>query len=140
VPPVVGYCAVNNHFDTGALILFVMIAMWQMPHFFAIAIYRLEDYAAASIPILPIKKGIQTTKIQMMLYIVAFIVASFMLTVMNYTTYLYLIIAAILGIAWLWLCIRGLKSHNDKLWARHMFIFSLIVVLGISIALPFTVS
>ena len=50
MPPVIGYCAAANRFDMGALILFAMITIWQMPHFFSIAIYQLKDYAAASYP------------------------------------------------------------------------------------------
>lgn len=64
VPPVVGYCAVSNTFDAGAVLIFLMLVLWQMPHFYAIAIYRQEDYAAASIPVLPIVKGMEATKIQ----------------------------------------------------------------------------
>jgi protoheme IX farnesyltransferase len=139
VPPVVGYCAVSNRLDAGALILFAMIALWQMPHFFAIAIYRLEDYIAASIPVLPIKKGMLTTKIHMLLYIIAFIGASLMLFAGNYVGYAYLIVATLLGLTWAGLCIKGLKCDNDTLWARQMFLFSLIIITGISIVIPFSV-
>ena len=52
VPPVVGYCAVSNHFDAGALILFAMMVLWQMPHFFSIALMHFDDYVAAEIPVL----------------------------------------------------------------------------------------
>ena len=140
VPPVVGYCAVSNHLDAGAWILFAMIALWQMPHFFAIAIFRLEDYAAASIPILPIEKGLYITKIHMLIYILAFIGASCMLMAFNYVGNAFLIVAALLGIAWLCLCIKGFKCDNDKLWARKMFFFSLIVIMGISIIIPFSLT
>jgi protoheme IX farnesyltransferase len=139
VPPVVGYCAVSHHFDGGALLLFMMIAMWQMPHFFAIAIYRLEDYSNASIPVLPIKKGMRMTKIQMLLYIIAFMTISLMLTLFHYTGYLYLIVTALLGIAWIWLCIRGFTCSNDQLWARKMFFFSLIVVTALCFVIPLDV-
>ena len=63
VPPLVGYCAASNRFDAAAILLFFILAIWQMPHFFAIAIYRFNDYAAASIPVFPVKKEIQKTKI-----------------------------------------------------------------------------
>ena len=67
IPPVVGYCAVSNHFDIGALILFIMLVLWQMPHFFSIAMYHFNDYKAAEIPVLPVKKGALRTKIHMVL-------------------------------------------------------------------------
>ncbi len=128
VPPVVGYCAVNNRFDLCAFLLFILIALWQMPHFFAIAIYRLDEYAAASIPVLPLKKGIPATKIQMLLYVIAFGICSLMLTVFGYTGPLYTIIAAVIGLVWIALSIQGFKADDDKLWARKMFLFSLVAV------------
>lgn len=140
VPPVVGYAAASQCFDAGAVILFAIIAMWQMPHFYAIAIYRMEDYARASIPVLPIKKGLQTTKVHMLLYTLAFIGVSCMLFVCGYVGYLYLIVAALLGLAWLGLCIRGFKCKNDVRWARKMFIFSLVVVTGLFGAIPLSVA
>src|SRR5208282_3822889 len=72
IPPVVGYVAVSNRLDVGAWILFSILVLWQMPHFFAIAMYRLEDYKAASVAVLPAVKGIYATKVQMLLYILAF--------------------------------------------------------------------
>lgn len=128
MPPVIGYCAVSNHFDLAALILFMMIVFWQMPHFYAIAIYRLHDYKAASIPVLPVKKGMFVTKIHMLIYIVAFIITSFLLTLYGFTGNAYLVIETLLGCIWLFLCIKGFKSSNDQLWARKMFQFSLLVV------------
>ncbi len=68
VPPIVGYTAASNRFDLIAIIFFTMLVFWQMPHFYAIAIYRLKEYQAASIPVLPAKRGIQAAKIQMILY------------------------------------------------------------------------
>lgn len=140
VPPAVGYCAVSNNFDLGALLLFILIVLWQMPHFYAIAIYRLDEYAAASIPVLPIKRGIPATKLQMMYYVAAFVIASLMLTLFGYTGLAYTIVAAVLGLAWLWLSIKGFKSGNDKLWARQMFLFSLVIVTSLCAIIPFSVA
>ena len=131
IPPVVGYCAVSNHFDIGAMILFLIMVMWQMPHFFAIAMYLFDDYVAASIPVLPVMKGMNTTKIHMIFYIITFMIAAGMLTLFGYTGYAYLSVGAILGMVWLGLCLSGFKSQNDKLWARSMFRFSLVNITGL---------
>ena len=132
IPPVVGYCAVQNQLNGGALLLFSIVALWQMPHFFAIAIYRLQDYVSASIPVYPAKKGIPITKIQMLIYTIAFSLSTIMLTLFHYTGYTYLAVIVPLDLAWLYLCIQGFKSKNTIKWAREMFIFSLIIILVLS--------
>lgn len=139
VPPVVGYCAASNRFDMGALILFAMLVLWQMPHFFAIAIYHFDDYTAAEIPVLPIKKGMMITKIHMVLYIIGFILTAVLLTFFDYTGYLYLIVTACLGLAWLGLCIKGFQSNNDQLWGRRMFHLSLVLITTICFVIPFDI-
>lgn len=128
VPIVVGYCAVTNQINTGALILFLIVILWQMPHFFAIALYRMEDYARASIPVLPLTRGIKRTKIEILLYSIAFTAASLMLTFCGYTGYLYLATATIVGVLWITLAARGFKSTNHHRWAHQMFRFSLIAI------------
>lgn len=134
VPPVVGYLAVTGHLDMGATLLFLVLALWQMPHFFAIAIYRLHDYKAASIPVLPVKKGIRTTQIQMLVYTSLFLLTSLSLTVFGYTGYVYFFSMALLGLVWLFLCAQGfsLRDTDEKhlrLWARKVFVFSIIILL-----------
>ena len=128
VPPVVGYCAVSNHFDLAACLLFLILVFWQMPHFFAIALYRFQDYRAASIPVLPIKRGLQTTKIYSQFYIVIFLLAAISLTFFGYTGYGYLVIASLLGLTWFFLAMRNLTEENSVIWARKMFRFSLVVI------------
>ena len=139
IPPVVGYTAVTNSFDLGALILFVIVVLWQMPHFFAIAIYRLEDYISGSIPVLPAKKSIFATKIQILLYMIAFAGASLMPFFFGYTGYAYLIAASLLSSAWLLICSKGFKCSNDRLWARQIFLCSIVVIMGLSCVIPFSV-
>ena len=77
-PPVVGYCAVSNEFDAGAAILLLIFSLWQMPHSYAIAIFRFNDYQAANIPVLPVIKGISAAKRQIVLYIAAMWIAGVM--------------------------------------------------------------
>lgn len=132
-PPVVGYCAVSNRFDMGALILFLMLFLWQMPHFFSIAMYRLEDYARASLPVLPVKRGAHVTKTHMLRYIVAFTAAALLLTLYGYMGYTHLVFATLLGSGWFILCLQGFRAPNDARWARQMFLFSLVVILTISL-------
>ncbi len=140
IPPVVGYCAVSDHFDVGALILFAMMVLWQMPHFFSIAIWRLNDYAAAKIPVLPINKGMLRTKIHMVFYILGFILAASMLTLFDYTGYLYLIVTISIALIWLGLCIKGFKSDDDQLWGLQMFRLSLLAITALCFILPFDVN
>lgn len=71
-PPVIGYTAVTHHFDVAALLLFLAYALWQMPHSWAIAIYRFDDYKNAGIPILPVARSIYRTKVECVIYIVLF--------------------------------------------------------------------
>lgn len=132
VPPVVGYVAVSGRIDAGAIIFFLILVLWQMPHFFAIAIYRLKDYKAAGIPVLPVKKGILNTKINMLLYMMAFASAALSLTVFNYTGLTYLLVALVLSFFWLRLCIRGFRAADDVVWAKQMFKFSLVVITVLS--------
>ena len=133
MPPVVGYCAVSNTFDLGAFLLFSIVVLWQMPHFFAIAMYRMNDYVAASIPVLPIVRGSQMAKIQILLYMVAFCVAALLLTFFGFTGYAYLVATSVLSLAWLWKGLKGFKATSDKLWARKVFLHSLVVITGLSV-------
>ena len=136
VPPVVGYCAVANRIDTAAILLFIILVLWQMPHFFAIAIRRLNDYIAADIPVLPVKKGIRATKIVMLIFIILFTLTAPMLTIFQYAGYLYGVAALILGLIWLVLCVKGFFASDDKAWARKMFLFSLIVLMAVFASIP----
>ena len=132
IPPVAGYTAVTNSVDTGAILLFLILVFWQMPHFYAIAVYRLEDYKKAGIPVLSVVKGISTTKKQILFYTAGFILASLLLSFFGYTGYTYAIVIGILGLWWLIMVIDGFKTENDIQWARKVFKFSLIVTLVFS--------
>ncbi len=133
VPPVAGYCAARGQFDSGAAILLLMFCLWQMPHSYAIAIFRFKDYEAARIPVLPVVRGVSEAKQQIVLYILAFAVATLMLTVYGYAGYGYLSVACATSLWWLKMALSGYKeSTDDRQWARQVFFFSIITVTALS--------
>ncbi|TBM32506.1 protoheme IX farnesyltransferase [Hafnia paralvei] len=133
-PPVIGYCAVSNEFDAGALILLAIFSLWQMPHSYAIAIFRFKDYQAANIPVLPVVKGISVAKNHITLYIVAFMVATLMLSLGGYAGYKYLVVAAAVSVWWLGMALSGYKKAvDDRVWARKLFVFSIVTITCLSV-------
>lgn len=123
IPPVVGYAAVTGSLDLTAFFLFLILISWQMPHFFAIAIYRLEDYKNGSIPVATAERSMKATKCSMFFYVLAFTVLSFL-----FEPYL-----SVIGFVWLSLALMGFFTKDDRLWARKMFFFSLVVIMVFSL-------
>ncbi len=122
-PPVLGWTAVTGTLDAHALLLFLIIFAWTPPHFWALAIYRREEYASADIPMLPVTHGLEFTRLHILLYtIVLFIVCLF-----PYLIYmsglLYLIGAVALNAGFLYYAIRMQFDHSDRL-AMRTFKFS----------------
>ncbi|EGZ6933779.1 protoheme IX farnesyltransferase, partial [Salmonella enterica] len=94
---------------------------------------RFKDYQAANIPVLPVVKGISVAKNHITLYIIAFAVATLMLTLGGYAGYKYLVVAAAVSVWWLGMALRGYKVEDDKVWARKLFGFSIIAITALSI-------
>lgn len=133
-PPVIGYCAVSGQFDSGALILLAIFSLWQMPHSYAIAIFRFKDYQAAGIPVLPVVKGISVAKHHITLYILAFMVPTLMLFLGGYAGYKYLVVATAVSVWWLGMALSGYKQAvDDSLWARKLFMFSIVTITCLSV-------
>lgn len=128
VPPVAGYLAVSNSIDLSAVILFLILVLWQMVHSYAIAIYRLEDYTNAKIPVLPVKKGVFVTKVHMLVYVVLFVAATFILPVSGNVGDTYFFMMIFLNLAWLWLCMKGFATHDDRQWAKTMYRYSIVII------------
>ena len=120
MPPVVGYCAVTGQFDSGALMLLVIFCLWQMPHSYAIAIFRYADYRRASIPVLPVVHGIKRAKHHILGYIVAFIPASLALVLASQAGAGYLCVALTMGGYWLYLALCGYRLDDDVRWAKKV--------------------
>ncbi len=132
-PPVAGYCAVTGRFDIGAALLFVVMVFWQMAHFYAIAMFRAKDYKAAGIPVLPVVKGMRTTKIQILVYIVAFIVATLLIPLFGLAGYVYSVAMISIGVIWLRVAIIDFGTKDTTTWAKKVFRYSLIALLGFSV-------
>ncbi|MEX1029853.1 MAG: heme o synthase [Paenibacillaceae bacterium] len=129
MPPVIGYTAVTGSMDAGAWILFGFLFLWQCPHFWALGIRRMEEYRAAGFQILPVVKGVQRTKIQMIPYVVLLIPVSLLLYFMDYAGMYYFITALVMGILWLLLCFAGFVTKDDNRWAKRTFMFSIYYLL-----------
>ena len=132
-PPLAGYCAVTGSFDLGAMILLAVFSLWQLPHCYAIAVFRLDDYHAASIPVLPVRKGAVAAKKHMVGYILAFMAATLMLTFAGYTGYSTLAVATVLCLSWLYMAWWGYKAKDERLWAKKLFIFSILTIFLLSV-------
>lgn len=132
VPPLAGYVAAAGALDWVAYSLFAMMFTWQMVHFYAITLFRMKEYGAAGIPVLPVAKSIKRTLIEMRLYGLLFVLATIWLTIQNGAGFTFLLI--MIPLALYWLLPLNQTIHRDKLLAvaRTIFGRSLIVLLAMS--------
>ena len=125
MPPVLGWAAMTGTVGPEALILFLIIFLWTPPHFWALALYRVEDYRKSGLPMLPVTHGNEFTRLQVFLYTLVLFAACLMPFIFRMSGWLYLVAAVVLslgfsGYAWcLW------RNYSDAL-ARKTFRFSLI--------------
>lgn len=131
MPILAGYVAATGAIDVGAVIVFAILFLWQMPEFYSISIYRRSEYKAAGIPVISVVKGVEQTKIQILLYTAAFVIATLSLTAFGYTGIVYLLVMGTLGLYWLLMAAEGLKATDNERWARKMFRFSLVIILAL---------
>ncbi len=132
-PPVMGYVAITNSFDMGAAILLLLFCFWQIPHSYAIAICRFEDYKAAKIPVLPVKYGIEAARFHMYVYIVGFAISSLLLYTQGYAGIVYAVVIVLMNGYWIYLVKTGSKAENEQAWGRKMFVLSIIIITVLSI-------
>jgi protoheme IX farnesyltransferase len=127
-PPVLGWTAVTNQLDPASLLLFLIIFAWTPPHFWALAIYRRNDYANAEIPMLPVTHGVEFTRLHILLYTIVL----FVVTLLPYATYMsgimYLCGAIALGGGFLYYAVRMQHDHSDRL-ALATFNYSIIYLM-----------
>ncbi len=136
MPIVVGYAATTDRLDTQALVLYLILALWQMPHFYAIALFRLEEYRSAGVPLMPIVRDIRSTVLLMRMYAVLFAVAALMPAIMGETGVVYPLVAFSVS-AW-WIAVAWADASDHQRWGRQMFRVSLLVLVIVSCALALT--
>ncbi|WP_313303028.1 heme o synthase [Diaphorobacter sp.] len=125
MPPVLGWAAMTDNVGPEAMILFLIIFLWTPPHFWALALYRVEDYRKSGLPMLPVTHGNEFTRLQVFLYTLILFAGCLMPFVYGMSSWIYLAAAVVLGFGF---CAYGFmlwREYSDAL-ARKTFRFSLI--------------
>jgi len=125
MPPVLGWAAMTGDVGPEALILFLIIFLWTPPHFWALALYRVEDYRKSGLPMLPVTHGNEFTRLQILLYTLVLFAACLMPFAYGMSSWLYLAAALALSAGFTWYGFRLWREYSDAL-ARKTFRFSLI--------------
>ncbi len=125
MPPVLGWAAMTGDVGPEALILFLIIFLWTPPHFWALALYRVEDYRKSGLPMLPVTHGNEFTRLQVLLYTLILFAACLMPFIYGMSSWIYLAAALALSAGFTGYAFRLWRSYSDEL-ARRTFRFSLI--------------
>ncbi len=124
-PPMLGWTAITNQLDPQAFLLVLIIFTWTPPHFWALAIYRFEEYRKAGIPMLPVSYGLAYTKLHILLYTILLLLVSVLPFLVGMSGPLYLVGACVLGIRFLYWAIR-LYRYEQPAIAMQTFRFSIV--------------
>ena len=128
-PPVIGWTIASNSISFEPILLFLIIFFWTPSHFWALSLYKTEDYTNAKIPMLPVVSGIRTTKINIFVYAIILLIISLAPYFFNYFGLTYLFSSTILGLYYTYLCYELLKSKNEndeKNISKKIFIYSIV--------------
>ena len=133
-PPLLGWSAISNTIDPYALLLVLIIFVWTPPHFWALAIYRKDEYAKESIPMLPVTHGVAFTKLQIVLYTIILFLVSLLPYIVLMSGVIYLISALVLSTVFLYYSIKLYLGEGDE-YAMKTFTYSIYYIFLIFIAL-----
>ncbi|MGE8396813.1 MAG: heme o synthase [Comamonas sp.] len=134
MPPVLGWAAMTGQVSPEALILFLIIFLWTPPHFWALALYRVEDYRKSGLPMLPVTHGPKYTQLQILLYTLVLFAGCLLPVIFGMSGWLYLAVAVVLSLGFSYYALRLWLNYSDAL-ARKTFRFSLIHLSGLFAAL-----
>jgi protoheme IX farnesyltransferase len=125
MPPVLGWVAMRGSVDPEALMLCLIIFLWTPPHFWALALYRVEDYARAGLPMLPVTHGSEFTRLHVLLYTFMLLAGTLLPYVYGMSGLIYLVSALVLGLWFVAYAFRLWRHYSDEL-ARQTFRFSIV--------------
>jgi len=125
MPPLLGWAAITGEVSSQALILFLIIFLWTPPHFWSLALYRVEDYRKSGLPMLPVTHGNRFTRLQILLYTLLLMAACLMPFAIGMSSWLYLAVALVLSVGFIAYAVALMRHYSDEL-ARKTFRFSLI--------------
>jgi protoheme IX farnesyltransferase len=125
MPPLLGWTAMTGEIGSQALILVLIIFLWTPPHFWALALYRVEDYRKSGLPMLPVTHGNEFTRLQILLYTFLLMAACLLPFVIGMSSWLYLAVAVVLSVGFIAYAVALMRHYSDEL-ARKTFRYSLI--------------
>ena len=128
-PPLFGWTAVTGTLDPNSLLLFLIIFAWTPPHFWALAIYRRDEYSKVNIPMLPVTHGVEFTRLHILLYTIILFIVTLLPYLVGMSGVFYLVGAILLGAGFLYYAIRMQFDHEDRL-AMRTFSFSIIYLMS----------
>ena len=134
MPPVLGWAAATGTVSPEALILFLIIFVWTPPHFWALALYRTDDYKKAGLPMLPVTHGSEFTRLHIVLYTVALVAVTLLPFSIRMSGWLYLVSALALGAVFLTYAVHLQRAYSDAL-ARRTFRYSIVYLALLFLAL-----
>ncbi len=135
LPPMAGYVAVTGVIDTTAWVLFATMMVWQLPHFYAIAMFRADDYRTAKLPVWSVVFGMESTKKQIYFWILVYLVTAPLLTVTGATGWVYFVAMLAASIYWVYQAAQHYDTYDDIRWSKRIFGVSLVVLLVFSAAI-----
>jgi protoheme IX farnesyltransferase len=134
LPPMVGWAAVTGDVGLASVVLFAIIFMWTPPHFWALSLYRAQDYARAGVPMLPVVAGPETTRTHILAYTLALLPVSLLPVALGFAGLVYGVIALGLGAGFVWFAATLWRDRTQRT-ATRTFRFSIVYLFGVLAAL-----
>jgi protoheme IX farnesyltransferase len=137
IPPVMGWTAVTGQIEPTAIVLFGILFFWQPPHFWALALLKVEDYRNAGIPMLPVVHGTEMTRRQILIYVVALIPISALLYATGVVNWIYLTLALVLGFGFVAAALYSMFDPANEAKTLKLFFYSMAYLAILCIAMFF---